>query len=302
MDHADAPERSFLDTGLDFSVEEFDPAEKAAMLAWYEEVHDVDDLDLAPFARFWIKNDPGGFKRLKRHLLTLEEEIDGAALPVAAGVLMYVFTYTATGNGKGSLYEIIAARALGATKAEILETLRLAALVGGPSGLNPLAEVGESYMDGWVEADDGDQAIGWPAGWAPDPAGFRSGLDAGTDELSATELDGLRDWYRRMEGEVPGHVELLARLHPRALKTHRLRYELAVQGGLPAQLIPLLELHLALHHGTAAPARRAVRAALALGVRRPQVVATLFWGAATRGDAALAAAVTAVEDLLADPA
>jgi hypothetical protein len=44
-------EQSFLDTGLDFSVDEFDPVEKAAMLKWYADVHDYKGLDLAPNCR-----------------------------------------------------------------------------------------------------------------------------------------------------------------------------------------------------------------------------------------------------------
>ena len=291
-------ERSFLDTGLDFSTEDFDPDEQAAMLAWYADVHDVGDLDLAPFARFWIKNDPGGFKRLKRHILTLESEAGGVTLPVAAGVLMHVFTYTAIGNGKGALYEIIAARTLGASKPEILETLRLAALTCGPSGMNPLGAIAEGYMDEWTEHDA--TGLRWPVGWAPDVGAFRSDLDPSTDELSDEEVARVVGWHERMHGEVPVHVATLARLHPTAYKTHRLRYELAFTGALPAQLVPLLDLHLAVNRRWPEAARRAVQMARALGVRRHQVVTTLFWGASSGGEAALEGAVAAVADLLDD--
>jgi hypothetical protein len=289
-------ERSFLDTGLDFSTEEFDPEQQAAMLAWYADVHDVGDLDLAPFARFWIKNDPGGFKRLKRHILTLEDEIDGVSLPLAAGVLMHVFTYTAIGNGKGALYEVIAARALGASKAEILETVRLAVLASGPSGMNPLGDIAEGYFDEWTEPDG--PPLEWPSGWAPDAGAFRSGIDPSTDELSDDEMARLVAWHERMHGEVPVHVTTLARLHPRAYKTHRLRYELAFTGALPAQLVPLLDLHVAVNRRWPDAARRAVQMAQALDVRRHQVVTTLFWGAASGGEAALERAASAVADQL----
>jgi hypothetical protein len=46
-------------------------------------------------------------------------------------VLMFVHTYIVLGMGKGALYEIIAMRELGASRAEVMETVRLGALHGG---------------------------------------------------------------------------------------------------------------------------------------------------------------------------
>jgi alkylhydroperoxidase/carboxymuconolactone decarboxylase family protein YurZ len=294
---ATASGRGFLDTGLDFGRDEFDPDEKAAMLAWYDEAHEWGGLRLAPFAGFWIEHDPGGFKRLKRHLLTLDEQRDGVTLPVAAGVLMYVHTYTAVGNGKGALYEVVAARELGASRSEVLDAVRHAMLHGGPIGLNPLADIAGPYFDDW---EDGPSAIAWPAGWAPDPAAFRSGIDHGTDDLPAGELALVTAWHERMHGEVPAHVPALARLHPRAYKTLRLRQEAAVGGALPAQLFPLLTLHLAAVTARPVALRRAAQEARALGVRRHQAVSTLFWAAVPGGEAAFEQAWTAVADVLED--
>jgi hypothetical protein len=290
-------ERSFLDTGLDFGRDAFDPDEKAAMLAWYDEVHEWDGMRLAPFAAFWIEHDPGGFKRLKRHLLTLGDERDGAGLPVAAGVLMYVHTYTAIGNGKGALYEVVAARELGLTRAEVLDAVRHASLHGGPVGLNPLADIAGSYFDDW---QDGPSTTAWPDGWAPDPRAFRSGIDHGTDDLSAGEMALVAAWHERMHGEVPAHVAALARLHPRAYKTLRIRQETATGGALPAQLFPLLTLHLAAVTARPTSMRRAAQEARALGVRRHQAVSTLFWASVPGGEAALEPAWDAVHDIVED--
>jgi hypothetical protein len=290
--------RSFLDTGFDFSHEEFEPAEKEAILKWYAEVHDYQGLDLAPFARFWIDTDPGGFKLLKRHLLTLEESRDRVSLPVAAGVLMYAFTYTALGNGKGAFYEIIAARAVGATKAQIVELVRIAALFGGPIGLNPLAARIGDYMDEWTE--DGDQPIEWPAGWAPSVEAFRSGIDFGTDDLSAGELDLIAEWHERMHGEVPDHVRVVAELHPTAYKTQRIRQEAAITGALPAQLVPLLMLHLGVVDLNPTLIRRSAQMARALGVRRHQVVSTLFWATTGGGEWKLEQALEPCRDVLSE--
>ena len=59
----------------------------------------------------------------------------GPALP------MWVYTYTALANGKGALYEIIAARELGGLRAEVIETIHLAALMAGLLGMNLLGEI-----------------------------------------------------------------------------------------------------------------------------------------------------------------
>src|SRR4029077_16134929 len=96
-----------------------------------------------------LEHDPTGFKRLRRHLVALDEELDEPPLPTAAGWMMCWQTYIVLGMGKGALYEIIAMRELGASRAEIAETIRLAALHGGPRGINALAEVADEYLREW---------------------------------------------------------------------------------------------------------------------------------------------------------
>jgi hypothetical protein len=262
------------------------------VLAWYSELHDHGDLDLSPFARFGVEHDPVGFKALKRHV----EALGRTALPVGPMVLLWVYTYTALGNGKGALYEIVAARALGASKAEVLETVHLAALVAGPLGLNPLGELAHEYMLEWE--DDGRSRLEWPEGWGPDVALFRSGIDLGADGLTDAELELLRAWNRRLYGEVPPSVELAARASPAAYKTQQARVEKAVEGALPAQLIPLLSLHLGAIRQTRVPIRRSLQLARTLGVRRAHVESTLLWAAVYGGDVVLEAALDAGGDLL----
>jgi hypothetical protein len=284
--------------GLDLSTDTFTEEEKERTLAWYSEVHDHGDLDLAPFSRFMLEHDPTGFKRLRRHLITLEDELDGTPLPVAAGVLMFVHTYIVLGMGKGALYEIIAMRELGASRAEIMETVRLGALHGGPRGVNALAEVADTYLREWNEETQTASRVAWPAGWAPDAERFRSGIDLASDELEPGELELIRDWYRGLLGEVPRHVDFLARVAPRAFKTQRARFETAITGALPAQMIPLLSLHLSAVRLWPTPLRRAVQTAKALGVQRSEVVAALFWAGAYGADLVLETAFDAVGDVL----
>jgi alkylhydroperoxidase/carboxymuconolactone decarboxylase family protein YurZ len=285
--------REFLGAGIDFTTDTFTDEEKARTIAWYREHHDVGDLDLSPFARFSIEHDPAWFKRLRRHIFTFEE------LPLAAGVVMYVHTYFALGLGKGALYEIVTMRNLGATKAEVLEALAFGAFHGGPRGLNAFAPIGDEYLREWHDAPGAVTGIEWPAGWAPDVGRLRSGIDLSSDELLPGEEELIRSWYLRMYGEVPAHVELLARTRPAGLKTLRARYETTVRGALPAQMLPLLALHLHAVQLEPKPLLRAAQLARALAVTPGQLLTALLWAAVYGGDAVLETAYEAAGDLLA---
>lgn len=286
---------AYLRTGLDYSTDAFSADEKASVLAWYRDLHDHGDLDLSPFARFGVEHDPVGFKALKRHV----EALGRTALPVGPMVLLWVHTYVALGNGKGALYEIVAARALGASRAEVLETVHLAALVAGPLGLNPLGELAHEYLLEWRADGDAESGLDWPAGWAPDVDRFRSGIDLRADGLTDAELELLRAWNRRLYGEVPPSVEFAARASPEAYKTQQARLEKAVSGAIPAQMIPLLSLHLGAIRLAPIPTRRSIQMARSLGVGRKHVESTLFWAAVYGGDVVFEAALDAAGDLLA---
>jgi hypothetical protein len=163
---------AFLDMGLDLTTDTVTDAERAEVLAWYREKHGHDELELAPFAGFLLERDPTTFKRLRRHVLALGRELDGPPLPIAVAVFLFVHTYVVLGMGKGALYEIVAVRALGASRAEVDEVLALAALNGGPRGVNALAEVADGYLRDWEEEDDGP-GLHWPDGWAADVGALR---------------------------------------------------------------------------------------------------------------------------------
>ena len=289
-------QREFLAHSIDLTTDTFTDEEKALTLEWYRRVHDHGDLDLAPFSRFMLDHDPTGFKRLRRHLVALDEELDEPPLPTAAGVLMFVHTYVVLGMGKGALYEIIAMRELGASRAEIVETIRLAALHGGPRGINSLAEVADAYLREWTGA--AESTVAWPDGWTPDAERFRSGIDLSSDELLPGELELIRDWYLRTLGEVPPHVDFLARVAPSAFKTQRARFETAVTGALPAQMIPLLTVHLNALRLRPKPLRRSLQAARSLGVTRREAVSALFWAGVYDADAVMETAFDAAGDVL----
>jgi alkylhydroperoxidase/carboxymuconolactone decarboxylase family protein YurZ len=290
--------QDFLGAGIDFTTDTFTDEEKARTLAWYREHHDVGDLDLSPFARFSIEHDPAWFKRLRRHIFSFDEPGEEPPLPLAAGVLMYVHTYFALGMGKGSLYEIVTMRTLGATRAEVLEALAFGAFHGGPRAINAFAEVGDDYLRRWVEPAGTATRVEWPEGWAPDPGRFRSGIDLSSNELLPGELDLIGDWYVRSYGDVPAHVPFLAETAPGALKTQRARFETTIRGALPAQVIPLLALHLHAVSLAPKPLRRAFQLARALGVTRRQAVTALLWAAVYGGDAVMETAFDAAGDVV----
>jgi alkylhydroperoxidase/carboxymuconolactone decarboxylase family protein YurZ len=189
-------------------------------------------------------------------------------------------------------------RNLGATRAEVMETLAWAAFHGGPRGINAFAEVGDQYLREWQEPADTVTHLPWPEGWAPDVSRFRSGIDLSSDEPLPGELELIRDWYVRMLGEVPAHVEFLARTAPAALKTLRARVETTVRGALPAQMIPLLALHLYALTMAPKPLRRALQLAHSLGVTRRQAVTALLWAGVYGADAVTETAFDAAGDVL----
>jgi hypothetical protein len=74
--------------------------------------------------------------------------------------------------------------------------------------------------------------------------------------------------------------------------------EKAVSGALPAQLIPLLRLHLAAIRIWPKPLRRSIQMAKTLGARQEHVLSALFWAAVYGGDIVLEGAMDAAGDIL----
>ena len=99
---------------------------------------------------------------------------------------------------------------------------------------------------------------------------------------------------------MPRSVELLVRLHPKAYKLQRIRYEKAIGAVMPAQLAPLCTLQLATMRLQPPVMRQAVHQARLLGCRRHHVVQVLLLGLRQSIDPMVTeAAVDAVADLLA---
>lgn len=271
---------AFLDPGLDFAEESLSPDEAERYLAWCARVHGEGNLDLVPFAEFFVECDPAGLKYLRRHTAQI-------GLPIGAAVLMWAHTYCVLGSPKGVLYEVIAARELGITRAEMVDVLRCAGYVAGPYALNAAGELTLPYLRRWPVSETPTGDPGWPSGWASDPEAFSAGIDHSTDDLTDLEMARIVEWHESTHGAMPASLRLAAETNPRAFKLARVRFERIPRSSLPAQLFPLLLLHTALVQDRRVEARRALQLALAVGVERTLVLKVAHWAAVLGGESAL---------------
>jgi alkylhydroperoxidase/carboxymuconolactone decarboxylase family protein YurZ len=283
-----------LDTGLDFAREEFTPEEAAALLKWYEETHGEGDLTLNLFADFLINYDSGGIKAFRRNAIELSRpDADGDSLPPVFFNLLYLHLYTVLGRETETLYEIVSCKVLGVTKAEVLDTIRLGYLTGGPSGINAVAERGRRYLDEWAETSSVSSLV-WPAAWHKG-ASLSTGLDISTTALSADESQALRAWYSASHGAVPAYVDFMLKNAPSVFKTFRFRGD-RLGRVLPLQAHLLMLVHLAAYQVWPGLLRQAATEARAIGVSRHQVLQAMFSGCLIGGEWKLGAVLEPLVD------
>lgn len=265
----------FANEGIDWRNENnFSASERKSLLDWYLETHGDGDLSLVRFAPFLMDHLPSAFKLSRRHLSAIAQGADGDNLPGLVTILSYLNTYATIGYAGGVLYEIIGAWSQGASKQLVLDVLNHAYLTAGPMGMNAVAEKSADYLAAWKAGRE--KAVAWPKGWAPDPAAFRSGIDHATATLTVSEVDAISNWHVNAYGAVPHHVSLFAKLNPEAFKIQRIRYEKAFGATMPAQLAPLLGLHLACYRMQPAMIRPCLHHARVLGVARSHAVEALL--------------------------
>lgn len=270
----DSDMAAFLDPGLDFGQEDLSEDEARRYLAWCARVHGEGNLDLVPFAEFFVEFDPAGLKRLRRHTGTI-------GLPIEAAVLMWAHTYCVLGFSKGVLYEVIAARELGVNRSAVIEVLRVAGFIGGPLALNAAGELTSPYLRQWTAGDD--EPVTWPAGWSVDPGAFASGIDQMATELTGDEMALVRAWYARVHGGMPPALETAAAMNPSAFKMAHVRFERLAGDHIPVQLIPLLLVHTGAATGRSALTKRGAELARSVGLDDRIVAATIHWAGAVGG-------------------
>jgi hypothetical protein len=242
---------------------------------------------------FWLEFRPDVLKRHKartRHFSSVE-------VPTShlVQILTAIHQYTIMGFREGIAYEIRLAQNLGATRADILDTLSVAFIHSGHRGMYAAA----AYADYLRDYADPPEAERFPAGWAHDPRAFHSGMDHSSREATDEDMERLRAWYLDTVGEIPRHVEFLARHRPGLLKAYRDRYEHAIRDSLPKQMLPYLLLNYSVVRGFREGIRENVLLGRAMGMRREQLLDAICFAVLHAGVNALDVADEAAGDLLA---
>ena len=241
---------------------------------------------------------------LKRHRLHNNVLMAGSGLrepmPRASPIWTVVWGhwYAAVGDAPRTMIDIVAARERGSTKAEVAQWLALGQF-HGPNWFDRSAALSEPYMRNW-DADDGAPGLEWPEGWRVDHEVFRSGVDFGAyDEARVDdEVELIREWHRRSQGEVPAYVDFFGKHWAISLRAFRARYETVTYGPLPCQMVVLLELDVAVKRARPGAVRRTLRMARALGVSKDQVVQSLAFGQRLLGDDSMDEALPGVDEVL----
>lgn len=284
------------DSPLDWSVD-LDPQELQRLVGAYADTHGGSTLNR--FVSFMAKLRPDAFKRYR---LWVETVPRGRGLQTRGSFIqpLLIHYYTVIRYALGLLYMIHFGRRDGLSRHEVADIFTLAWLTAGPPAANFAATEAEQYMDLWasLQPDEEQTSFAWPPDWKIDPSAFESGIEtngAGDDgALTNRDLALLREWHLRVEGEVPGYVEFLARHYPLALKTYRARYEQTMKGRLPKQFVAMCLLQLAMSAGDPDSLRRSLHMAKVFGVSKGQLVQMIALTQMFVGDVRLDAVIAVI--------
>jgi hypothetical protein len=260
-----------FDTQLDLSdPDHFSEAEAAALLEWYESSHADGEPGLTDFVGFLIAVRPRALKLYRAYAQALHAH---GGVPQLAVALWFLRYYMTLGNDKGVLYEVVAARQWGATKAEVIDTIESGFLISGPFGANAAAH-SLAYLQDWPDDEPRKLADPWPASWLDReiPDGTESASDRFLGRLAP---DVLAAWTAR-------HAPLTGR-----------------RPALPAPMFPMMDLHHAVADGRPAEAADAAMAGLAVGLSVPELTEVVGFGGLYAAPARLAAVVEALEPVFA---
>lgn len=207
--------------------------------------------------------------------------------------------YAIVGYEDGILYEVLLSKRRGATRGEVLDTLAIAFIHGGPLGSRFVSTSSADFLKNWQdEPYSADNAARWPTRWVQDASALRSGMDFSTKSASKADIAALFGWYEKTTGEVPRHVQMLAELRPDFLKSYRDRYENILRGGLPKQMLPYLMLHYNLERGHGDGIRENVLLCKAFGMSREQIIDGFAWSSIYAGVEALGLAHEVAGDIV----
>jgi hypothetical protein len=182
----------------------------------------------------------------------------------------------------------------GFTRAQLMELVLYTQLQAGIRGLQHVYNAVAKILPFFYERPE---PAPFPAGWAPDPEAFRSGLDLSSRALTEADRRNVADWYERTIGYVPRTAQFAMRRHPDFFKWYRARWEIIFQT-LPKQVVPYIMLRQHLLTGSTDALREAILLGKAWGVSKEWVVHGLTVSAYYTGFEGLYAVTDAVDDLL----
>ena len=225
-----------------------------------------------PGLEFWLDQKPEVLKRYRlwADTLRVREGNDSADTWIPQGTAIFII-YAATGYDEGIRYAIHLGQRI-ATKDQILEQLALASRYSAPRGMAAIADACVDFP--WAEPT---AQLSWPEGWAPDPEAFKSGVDFSSREVTPQEIRLILDWWERWIGEVPEHIEFLARYRPELLKAQRSWYENSLKL-LPKQTEPYTLLTISITRGSAGGIREGLLLGRAFGISKPRILDAISWG------------------------
>ena len=217
---------------------------------------------------FLIEHNPRALKTYRYYATAVQAPYRNPRFQASAfGGLGY---YGYIGFDEGVRYIVVPLLRSGFSKAQVMEGMSLAFMVGGTYALVTIGRALKDFR--WPEK--AEAAPDFPKGWAPDPAAFDSGLDFSTREVRPGEIEKVIGWYERTAAWVPSWVRFYARHNPAALKGWRYRYEKALVT-LPKQILPLSLLFGAARLEQKEAIRENVLVARAFGVELDDVIQSL---------------------------
>ena len=138
--------------------------------------------------------------------------------------IQQLHSYMVLGWETGIRNQFRVLRRLGFTRPQMMEVVMFGRLVAGMRGLG---HVYHAVGDVLPDYQDGHGNPIFPAGWAADPAAFRSGLDLSTPELTEQDRANLTAWYENTIGYVPKSIQFGIKWDPQVLKVDRAMWERA---------------------------------------------------------------------------
>lgn len=240
---------------------------------------------------FWLEFRPDVLKRHKARSVHWYVGGDHVLSTLSA-----LHQYAVVGFRDGLKYELRLAESRGVPLGDVLDLLSIAFIHAGHPGMYAVAdELSEPLRAYEADADAGPC---YPENFRFDPDAFVSGMDFSTLEASARDVESLKVWYVETAGEIPRHVEFMAKFRPDLLKAYRNRYEHAIHSSLPAQVMPFVQLHYNIYRGFEEGIRENVLLARALGMTKTQVLDAIFCAVLHSGANGLDAVSRSAEELI----